>query len=530
MSQFFWRTIALVRSIEMCELYPLEFFFSVSSSGWTSVLIICVLAVHTGQETRGWEFLYYPSVFFCAVMMSGFVAILGDRWTLAETCIITGSGLVHRISILVETTVTILICLCTGILFCVPSSEPADTQHPVRTNAIFAVIYVICWIPEIIIQIHGLVHSTPHYSLEILSGILLPLLGFINTIAYGLMHPGRPFQKIWFYVLRGLWKVGQAVMPEETWKEQQQLLLQESLTFNYDSPTPLIEETSALIAKLSESNFAIPYEKLSFLKKIGAGSSGVIYLVRYHGCEVAVKELHQSSANEEAVEDFRKEAALLSILHHPFVARFLGISFCPPDKLFLVSEFYPQVLDQLLAGKETPKKLRRTLILEIAQAMEFLHSRNIAHRDLKPENILLDAELHVKVTDFGLSKEAGTMSIVSQTGMIGTPIYMAPELFRDRSNYNATKVDVYAYSIVAWEVLCHARAFLKEGTFTLFQLITSIEGGMRPEIPLEWGETERRIVEACWDKDPKVRPEFAEIVSDLEGRRQTLEEVVTLQQ
>lgn len=137
---------------------------------------------------------------------------------------------------------------------------------------------------------------------------------------------------------------------------------------------------------------------------------------------MAVKELYQSSTNEDTVEEFRKEASLLSNLHHPFVARFLGhthelsdshllgISFSPPDKLYLVSEYYPYVLNKILDGDKPSKELRRTLILEIAQgmykisshnnllAMEFLHSRNISHRDLKPENILLDSEMHVKVT------------------------------------------------------------------------------------------------------------------------------------
>lgn len=106
--------------------------------------------------------------------------------------------------------------------------------------------------------------------------------------------------------------------------------------------------------------------------------------------------------------------------------------------------------------------------------MEYLHSRNITHRDLKPENVLLDGEFHVKVTDFGLSKEHNqnyTLT-VSQTGMIGTPFYMAPELFMDRASYNSTKVssaqmktthagqvDVFAFGIVMWEILVSKRAY-----------------------------------------------------------------------
>lgn len=79
---------------------------------------------------------------------------------------------------------------------------------------------------------------------------------------------------------------------------------------------------------------------------------------------------------------------------------------------------------------------------------------------------------------------------------------------------------MYAYSIVAWEILTHTRAYTSDKCFTLFQLITAIDGGMRPPVPSKWSSTYRNLLTACWDADPKLRPEFSQIVMVLEGNAQ----------
>jgi len=239
-------------------------------------------------------------------------------------------------------------------------------------------------------------------------------------------------------------------------------------------------------------------------------------LASYHGCKVAVKEINESATDAKALEEFRKETGILCVLKHSFIVHFLGIAFCPPDRLLIVSEYYPQVLSSILTDENIGTDDRERFVLEIAQAMEYLHSKNITHHDLKPENILLDNDLHVKVTDFGLSKESVHFSTLSQTGMIGTPTYMAPELFEYRATYNSLKIDAYAFGVLAWEVLSCKRAYSDNlSLITLYQLVDAIIAGMRPPIPVDWNTMYRRLVCACWDADPNIRPEFSKIVSDL---------------
>lgn len=95
----------------------------------------------------------------------------------------------------------------------------------------------------------------------------------------------------------------------------------------------------------------------------------MIYLADYHGCKVAAKEINESADSDDILEEFRKEAAILSSLRHPCIARFLGIAFCPPDKLILISEYYSKVLNQVIIDESVTIERREKIILELAQGL-----------------------------------------------------------------------------------------------------------------------------------------------------------------
>jgi serine/threonine protein kinase len=151
------------------------------------------------------------------------------------------------------------------------------------------------------------------------------------------------------------------------------------------------------------------------------------------------------------IEDFWKEALLLSSLHHPNVVSFYGIVRDGPDgSLATVAEFMVNgSLKQFLQKKDRTIDRRKRLIIamDTAFGMEYLHGKNIVHFDLKCENLLVnmrDPQRPIcKIGDLGLSK-VKQKTLVSG-GVRGTLPWMAPELLSGKSNMVSEKVTNFFY-------------------------------------------------------------------------------------
>ena len=156
-------------------------------------------------------------------------------------------------------------------------------------------------------------------------------------------------------------------------------------------------------------------------------------------------------------------------LEHPAILKFHGISFCSFENS---SRFEPTILlaympngtlrsildkekNGLADVKWTPTK-KYINLLGIAHAMKYMHEHGIIHRDIKPENVLLDENYYPQVSGFSLCCMFDhplkiSMEMEMATG-IGTPIYMAPELLKSDTNQYGIAVDVYSFSIMAYEI------------------------------------------------------------------------------
>jgi len=184
----------------------------------------------------------------------------------------------------------------------------------------------------------------------------------------------------------------------------------------------------------------VPKEKLSLssfeiLKEIGSGSFGKVYKARKKdtGKVYALKTLHKRTLiMKDQLEYAISEANILKTVKHPFIIN-LEHTFQTQEHLFLALDYCPggDLATYLCNCGTFFEDEARIIIAELILAIEHLHSLNILYRDLKPENILIGNDGHIRLTDFGLSKQNMLPGEVAKS-FCGTPAYLAPEMLASR--------------------------------------------------------------------------------------------------
>lgn len=190
------------------------------------------------------------------------------------------------------------------------------------------------------------------------------------------------------------------------------------------------------------------------LKPIGKGSFGKVYrAVRISdGQEYALKELEIKTMNQRERDDALNEVRLLASIKHPHTIRYYD-AFFDSDKLYIVTEFarfgdIGAKIKRHISRKELmDEDLIWCFFIQTLMGTAALHERGIIHRDLKTANIFLTSGRGVKLGDLGVAKIAKSGMATTQ---IGTPYYMAPELWRGRP-YDK-KADVWSLGAVLYEM------------------------------------------------------------------------------
>lgn len=268
-------------------------------------------------------------------------------------------------------------------------------------------------------------------------------------------------------------------------------------------------------------DFLINANDFIFEKKIGEGGFGEVFYGKHKqtGKECAIKRLFIDKLQKQRFVGFTREVAILATCDNFFLLPFYGFTESIP--LLIVTQYIPNgsLFNALRHRKNAPdlNGTQKTIIaLGIAYGMASLHSKGIIHRDLKSMNVLLDDELLPKICDFGVSRFASEEKVI-MTKEIGTPHWMAPELFE--SNNYTNKVDVYAYGILLWEMLTEKVPFKgKEGYQIALAVCTKKE---RPAIPDHTPRPLKNLINICWDQDPNKRPKFQKIIKLLESKKVT---------
>eukprot|EP00010_Vexillifera_abyssalis_P008880 CAMPEP_0201544270 /NCGR_PEP_ID=MMETSP0173_2-20130828/869_1 /ASSEMBLY_ACC=CAM_ASM_000268 /TAXON_ID=218659 /ORGANISM="Vexillifera sp., Strain DIVA3 564/2" /LENGTH=537 /DNA_ID=CAMNT_0047952329 /DNA_START=58 /DNA_END=1668 /DNA_ORIENTATION=+ len=255
-------------------------------------------------------------------------------------------------------------------------------------------------------------------------------------------------------------------------------------------------------------------KEIAIDKELGKGAFGIVYRGKLFGKQVAVKKLINQNVDAETLAAFKKEVAIMSKLRHPNVLLFMGAS-TEPGNLMIITEMMPRgsVYD-LLHDKDVNLsfKSRMKIAKQAALGMNWLHRSKppFIHRDLKTSNLLVDENFNVKVCDFGLAhmKSHGNKKQGSY-GATGTPLWMAPEVLMNKP-YDES-ADMYSFGIVLWELVTGEDPFKDITTYTAL-LDRVVTNGERPELPEKCPSKLKALIKACWDADPKRRPNFDKII------------------
>jgi len=182
---------------------------------------------------------------------------------------------------------------------------------------------------------------------------------------------------------------------------------------------------------------------------------------------------------------------------------------------------------RLLINQETKAPLLDHVLLsalDVANAMNYLHSLDITHGDLKAENVLLKSTstdrrgYFCKVSDFGLSRYVGHEDYL-QTFTYGTITHMPPEVLKN--GHFSTKVDVYSFGVFLWELLSTERPYPDKTHGEI--LMTVIHEERRPQITDQYPQMYADLIKECWRQNPEDRPRFGDIVNRLKGMLTNLE-------
>ncbi|TPX41494.1 hypothetical protein SeMB42_g05552 [Synchytrium endobioticum] len=248
----------------------------------------------------------------------------------------------------------------------------------------------------------------------------------------------------------------------------------------------------------------------AFQKTVGEGNFAKVKLAKHKltGAEVAVKVIDKTTLDEKKLSKLYREVRIMKMLHHPNIVKLYEV-IETRHTVFLVMEYASggELYDYLVVHGKMKEKEARAKFRQILSAVSYCHKKRVIHRDLKAENLLLDANLDIKIADFGFSNYYDPDAKLDT--FCGSPPYAAPELFQGR-RYTGPEVDVWSLGVILYVLTTGCLPF--DGK-NLQEMRESVCRG-KYRIPFYLSDTGEKLLRKFLIRDPFKRAGLEMLIDD----------------
>ncbi|KAK2854090.1 hypothetical protein Q5P01_006751 [Channa striata] len=278
----------------------------------------------------------------------------------------------------------------------------------------------------------------------------------------------------------------------------------------------ITKKTDAVLRKpVLKDKWVLEHDDVILGQLLGRGNFGEVYRghLRTDNIPVAVKSCKENLAPEHK-NKFLMEARILKKYDHPNIVKLIGVC-TQKQPIYIVMELV-QGGDFLSYLRHEGHSLKPKMLIKmtenVAAGMEYLESKKCIHRDLAARNCLVAENNMVKISDFGMSRQQEDGVYSAEGGLRQIPVkWTAPEAL----NYGryTTDSDVWSFGILLWETF--SLGMTPYTSMSNQQTRDEVERGYRMPAPHGCPVEISRIMNSCWQYDPKNRPSFRKLRAEL---------------